>query len=133
MRTLCTRRRLVSSRYVRSPETISRPYVSSAFKTSWRPALLDCHGALLLPVRGAKTKASVKVQDLPQGVIGNDPLPELEADDAPQYPAVVQGAKNNMIKFSNCVVLTRVGSFYEVVAIQDRGPYSSLTCSTAIL
>ena len=52
--------------------------------------------------------------DLHQGIIQTDPLPELEADDAPQYPTVVQGAKNNMIKFSNCVVLTRVGNFYEV-------------------
>jgi hypothetical protein len=64
--------------------------------------------------RGAKTKASITVNELPQGVIGTGPLPELEADDAPQYPTVVQGAKNNMAKFSDCVVLTRVGNFYEV-------------------
>lgn len=56
----------------------------------------------------------MKVKDLPQGVIGLDPLPILETDDAPQYPAVVLGARNNMVKFNNCVVLTRVGSFYEV-------------------
>jgi hypothetical protein len=119
MRTLFSQRFLLSSRHVKLPGAISRPCVSSTCLSSWRPTLLDCHGALLFPVRGAKTKASVRVQDLPQGVIGIDPLPELEADDAPQYPAVVQGAKNNMIKFSNCVVLTRVGSFYEVVAIRD--------------
>jgi hypothetical protein len=47
-------------------------------------------------------------------VIVADPLPALETDDAPQYPTVIQGAKNNMIKFNNCVLITRVGSFYEV-------------------
>ena len=84
--------------------------------TCWRPPS-KCSRALL-PSRGAKTKASLKVQDLPQGVIVNEPLPELETDDAPQYPAVAQGAKNNMIKFGDCVVLTRVGNFYEVLAVR---------------
>jgi hypothetical protein len=64
--------------------------------------------------RGAKTKATVKLKDLPQGVV------KLEAyndgvDDAPQYPSVVQGHRNNMQKFKNCVILTRVGGFYEVL------------------
>lgn len=64
-------------------------------------------------VRGAKTKATVKLKDLPQGVL------KLEAyndrvDEAPRYPAVVQGHRNNMQTFKNCVILTRVGSFYEV-------------------
>ena len=64
--------------------------------------------------RGAKTKATKKLKELHQGVIAADPLAELESDDAPQYPTVIQGAKNNMIKFSNCVLITRVGNFYEV-------------------
>lgn len=63
--------------------------------------------------RSAKTQATVKLKDLPQGVM------KLEAyddgvDDAPQYPPVVQGHRNNMQKFKNCVILTRVGGFYEV-------------------
>jgi hypothetical protein len=64
--------------------------------------------------RGAKTKTTKKLKELHQGVIAAEPLPDLETDNAPQYPTVVQGAKNNMIKFSNCVLITRVGSFYEV-------------------
>ena len=64
--------------------------------------------------RGAKTKTTKKLKELHQGVIAADPLPELETDNAPQYPTVIQGAKNNMIKFSNCVLITRVGNFYEV-------------------
>lgn len=64
-------------------------------------------------LRGAKTKATVKLKDLPQGVL------KLEAyddrmDEAPRYPTVVQGHRNNMQKFKDCVILTRVGGFYEV-------------------
>ena len=69
---------------------------------------------MALQTRGAKTKSTKKLKDLQQGPITAEPLPELEADDAPQYPTVIQGAKNNMLKFSNCVVLTRVGNFYEL-------------------
>lgn len=63
--------------------------------------------------RTAKTQATVKLKDLPQGVV------KLEAyddgvDDAPRYPTVVQGHLNNIQKFKNCIVLTRVGGFYEV-------------------
>lgn len=35
-------------------------------------------------------------------------------DDAPAYPTVVQQARSNMRKFENCVLLTRVGGFYEL-------------------
>ncbi|KAJ6172281.1 DNA mismatch repair protein Msh1 [Penicillium chermesinum] len=63
--------------------------------------------------RGAKTQTTVKLKDLPQGVLRLDPY-EDRTDDAPQYPTVVQGHRNNMQKFSNCVILTRVGGFYEL-------------------
>lgn len=63
--------------------------------------------------RGAKTQATVKLQDLPQGVIKLDTYDD-GVDDAPRYPTVVQGHRNNMQKFKNCVILTRVGGFYEV-------------------
>ncbi|KAL4888206.1 muts domain V-domain-containing protein [Aspergillus ambiguus] len=35
-------------------------------------------------------------------------------EDAPRYPTVVQGHWNHMQKFKNCVILTRVGGFYEL-------------------
>ena len=63
--------------------------------------------------KGAKTKSTVKLKDLPQGALKLEPYND-GADDAPQYPAVVQGHRNNMQKFKNCAVLTRVGGFYEV-------------------
>lgn len=73
----------------------------------------------LLPVtkiheRGAKSKATVPLKDLQHdGGEVRQPLQETQ-DDGPGYPAVVQQARNNMRKFENCVLLTRVGSFYEV-------------------
>lgn len=65
------------------------------------------------PRRSAKTQATVNLKDLPQGVVKLDTYDE-GVDDAPQYPTVVQGHRNNMQKFRDCVVLTRVGGFYEV-------------------
>lgn len=74
--------------------------------------------AALQQTRGAKTKTTVSLCDLPQGVIPAEPLPALDpvaADAAePAYPTVVLQARRNMQKFSNCVLLTRVGGFYEL-------------------
>ncbi|CAG8095322.1 unnamed protein product [Penicillium olsonii] len=64
-------------------------------------------------IRGAKTKTTVKVKDLPQGVLKLEPY-DGGMDNAPRYPTVVQGHRNNMQTFQNCVVLTRVGGFYEL-------------------
>ncbi|KAI2785880.1 MutS protein [Penicillium oxalicum] len=63
--------------------------------------------------RGAKTKATVRLKDLPQGVLRLEPYNDAK-DHAPEYPTVIQGHRNNMHKFKNCVVLTRVGGFYEL-------------------
>ena len=68
----------------------------------------------LFLLRGVKSKATTKLKDLPQGVLeGKEVLPSDE-DEGPSYPAVVQQAWNNMQRFEDCVVLTRVGNFYEV-------------------
>lgn len=64
-------------------------------------------------VRGAKTKATVKLKDLPQGALKLEAYDD-RVDEAPRYPTVVQGHRNNMQTFKNCVILTRVGGFYEV-------------------
>lgn len=62
--------------------------------------------------RGAKTSSKIKLNDLPQGVV---PLEPLEVtNDEPTYPTVVKQARDNMRAFEHCVLLTRVGSFYEV-------------------
>lgn len=65
--------------------------------------------------RGKKTKTTVSLADLPQGALPPlDPLPEEEVKDEPAYPTVVLQARRNMQKFDNCVLLTRVGGFYEL-------------------
>ncbi|RMD40292.1 hypothetical protein DV735_g4845, partial [Chaetothyriales sp. CBS 134920] len=66
--------------------------------------------------RGAKTVSKKKVKELQQGAIQADPLPELEDDRTsayPQYPPLLQGVRANMAKYPNCLLMTRVGNFYE--------------------
>ncbi|PWY89329.1 hypothetical protein BO70DRAFT_285772 [Aspergillus heteromorphus CBS 117.55] len=79
----------------------------------------------------AKTKATLKLKDLPQGALKLEPYQEL-VDDAPQYPVVVQGHRNNMQKFKNCVILTRVGGFYELYFEQaeELAPLLNLKLAT---
>ena len=69
---------------------------------------------LRLQCREAKSKATVKVQDLPQGLLEDSPKGLEREDEGPLYPTVIQQARNNMRKFEHCVVLTRMGGFYEV-------------------
>lgn len=64
--------------------------------------------------RGAKTKSTIKLKGLPQGALKLGLHDNGVDDNTPQYPAVVQGHRNNMQKFRNCVILTKNGSFYEV-------------------
>ena len=92
--------------------TIEIPYRGERQRQTWR---VPC---AYPPVwcRGAKTQSTVQLQDLPQGVVPAplQPLKPLGDDDHPVYPTVIQQARDNMRKFNNCVLLTRVGSFYEV-------------------
>ena len=112
---------------------VAVPYISGAFHTSkYRPFLR--HHALLLayrdgcnrrgwsasPVwpqyqsRGAKSKSTIRIRDLPQGMLDGGLSAQEGPSDDPVYPTVIQQAKMNMRKFENCVVLTRMGGFYEV-------------------
>ncbi|KAM3157280.1 MutS protein -like protein 1 [Botrytis cinerea] len=58
-----------------------------------------------------KAKASGEVE-LPQGLLPLEPL-EFE-NETPLYPTVIMQVRSNMAKFENCVVITRVGGFYEL-------------------
>ena len=64
--------------------------------------------------RGAKSRATIALDDLPQttSTVKLD-IPEVE-DAGPAYPTAVQQARDNMHKFDKCVLLTRVGGFYEL-------------------
>lgn len=102
------------------------------------------------PVKGKKTKTVVKIQDLPQGRVHVDPdlqssvaLPNAEdavpaaaacppadppVDQEPAYPTVILQARRNMQKLANCVLLTRLGGFYELYFDQadELGPLLNL-------
>ncbi|CAK7227915.1 MutS protein 1 [Sporothrix curviconia] len=97
-----------------------------------------------------KTRTVVRLEDLPQGIVlpaaagqadrpedqdhestaesgfSAPPLPSGEhaAATGPAYPTVVLQARRNMHKFANCVLLTRVGGFYELYFehAQELGP-----------
>ena len=80
-----------------------------------------CHKSLragpTIQYCGVKSRSMVKLKELPQGALG-PPLKTDEEDDAsPAYPTVLRQVRNNMRRFDNCVVLTRVGSFYEVGSV----------------
>lgn len=81
-------------------------------------------------VRGAKKKVTISLDEIPQvqGLIDGPPLPPLA--DEPDYPPLLQQVRNSMLKFSHCVLLTRVGGFYEVgdfILSQSRVNSSSCT------
>ncbi|KIH93992.1 MutS2 protein [Sporothrix brasiliensis 5110] len=102
--------------------------------------------------RGKKTRTVVRFEDLPQGIVlpaapiganergtsasnvsnsnaGEDSqsseTPSAGPDTGgPAYPTVILQARRNMHKFANCVLLTRVGGFYELYFehAQEYGP-----------
>ncbi|KAH6691634.1 MutS2 protein [Plectosphaerella plurivora] len=106
------------------------------------PSLSGVH----LPRRVRKVKTTVKLEDLPQGLLthieppsqtqtdkdAQDVVAEVEDpvddDEGPSYPTVVSQARRNMVKFNNCVLLTRVGGFYELYFehAEEYGPLLNL-------
>lgn len=76
---------------------------------------------------------TVRLKEIPQGALLPDesfPPPQQE-DQEPAYPAVIQQHRHNMQKFDNCVLLTRVGSFYEMYFehAEEVGPLLNLKVS----
>ncbi|TFB05569.1 MutS-like protein [Trichoderma ghanense] len=99
-------------------------YSSSATATATAPTALRCRHSRAAWVRRLatapqlqaavkRTRITVKLSDLPQGKIAADPLP-AEEQNGRAYPTVVLQARRNMDKFEKCVLLTRVGGFYEL-------------------
>jgi DNA mismatch repair ATPase MutS len=54
-------------------------------------------------------------------------IPEVD-DDGPVYPTVIKQAQDNMQKFEDCVLLTRMGGFYELYLehAEEYGPLLNL-------
>lgn len=89
------------------------------------PPLPQWHKATSLSrgSRGVKSKATLSLKDLPQGLLAGAPIISTRRDgddgergteNEPAYPTVIHQARMNMRRFEGCVLLTRVGGFYEV-------------------
>ena len=133
---------LPSSRHVATRSPYLRGAVTASWPGPWpyragdvtvarRPWPLSSSLGLLSrqrqqQIRGKRTKTVVSLDDLPQGAIHAEPLPAEEA--GPVYPTVVLQARRNMQKFDNCVLLTRVGGFYELYFehAEEYGPLLNL-------
>ncbi|KAG5982484.1 hypothetical protein E4U55_001855 [Claviceps digitariae] len=90
----------------------ARPLVASGQPCS----LVAAAAASRTQIRGKKTTTTIKLSDLPQGpvTVPSEAQPVPDEQDGPNYPTVIQQAWHNMRKFENCVLLTRVGGFYEL-------------------
>ncbi|KAF4456234.1 hypothetical protein F53441_1597 [Fusarium austroafricanum] len=119
-----------------APRRYRHPYQPLHHGVSIRPFLPPPSPHRPLQTRGKKTTTTIKLSDLPQGLIQPKPVSPLPtsssvssphdestkplplplplAQDPPAYPTVVLQARQNMLKFDNCVLLTRVGGFYEL-------------------
>ncbi|EMC95114.1 hypothetical protein BAUCODRAFT_72421 [Baudoinia panamericana UAMH 10762] len=95
-----------------------------SLRSSWRACIktrtaLPCLTRGGLPAfgkfwtRGVKTRTVVKASSLPQGVLPALP-PDEDDDTTASYPTMLQQHLNNIRKHPDCVVLTRVGDFYEM-------------------
>ena len=93
--------------------------VICSFGGSYTAKLLlaqEVFGSCKFPIqcRAVRTLAKTSLTELYQPSTEYEkPLPSIQ-DEGRTYPAVVQQARENMRKFEKCVLLTRVGSFYEV-------------------
>ncbi|KJR83412.1 DNA mismatch repair protein Msh1 [Sporothrix schenckii 1099-18] len=139
-RSLCSQRRPSASPAARFAAS---PVYRGSLQSDPRP---QCQ------TRGKKTRTVVRFEDLPQGIVlpaapiganergtsasnvsnsnaGEDSqsseTPSSGPDTGgPAYPTVILQARRNMHKFANCVLLTRVGGFYELYFehAQEYGP-----------
>ncbi|KAI0482810.1 muts domain V [Xylariaceae sp. FL0804] len=112
------------------PSCCCRPFSSGAARA--RPSRRLSTPRTWTPARGKKTRVSVSLDALPQGLVESPappppPLPDLDHGE-PAYPTVVLQAHRNMQKFDKCVLLTRVGGFYELYLHQadEYGPLLDL-------
>jgi hypothetical protein len=91
-----------------------------------RPLLLLSRSFVQTPPSLGLKRTSLDVTALPQGAV---PLEPVALDDgAARYPTVIAQARQNMSRFDNCVLLTRVGGFYELYFEQaeELGPLLNL-------
>jgi hypothetical protein len=117
---LITQRSLCSQSQERASSTFLSPLItiSTRPRTNSRDNKPKCTTSYhVTHIRGAKKQATVSLDEIPQGPLGTGTQDVPLQDDEPSeqgYPPLLQQVRNNMLKFSHCVLLTRVGGFYEV-------------------
>lgn len=67
-----------------------------------------------IQVRGAKRRTIVAIKSIPQGLLPAEPTQEVVVEDEPIYSITIQQHRNNMLKYPDCVILTKLGNFYEM-------------------
>ena len=78
--------------------------------------------------RRARVSTTISVKELPQGILCLRQPIEKQAMEDVSYPTVIQQALTNMRRLDDCVLLTRVGGFYELYFehAEDFGPLLNL-------
>ena len=92
------------------------PGVTSTGFSSFQKGLLQLRP--FIQQRTATTRTKIHLGEPSQREIELERPPIEHENENPVYPAMVQQAYDNMRKFDKCVLLTRVGSFYEVGYVQ---------------
>ena len=82
----------------------------SVLRQSALPSLLPNR----ITQRNIGTKLRKSIEELPQGL--QTPLEPFIEKEASKYPPVIDEVLQNQRRFPRCVLLTRVGQFYEVHA-----------------
>lgn len=89
----------------------------------------DLPQGIVLPAAAVREDKSSRVEESGTSTAGTASTASTsESPEAPAYPTVVLQARRNMHKFANCVLLTRVGGFYELYFehAQEYGPLLNL-------
>ena len=100
-----------TSFFLRAPRCLRRPYSSLQFSNGPPRAKLSVSHSLMLG-RHASTKLRKSLDELPQGL--QAPLEPFVEKEASKYSPVIDEVLQNQRRFPKCVLLTRVGQFYEV-------------------
>lgn len=123
IRRLQTTTRNVAEQAWRAPNRGKRTQTAFKFQEP-RPTSVPVESSI--PDKGKEAKVAPDLHDLLQHPAPLQPI--TSGHETPPYPTVILQARNNMRKFENCILLTRVGGFYEMYFEQAEqyGPQLNL-------
>lgn len=92
-----------------------RPLYALTGQIGPRQSLTPSSRVARFPRRHAGTKLRKSIEELPQGL--QTPLEPFIEKEASKYSPVIDEVLQNQRRFPKCVLLTRVGQFYEVLKL----------------